>query len=57
MEVNIYVKDQLYKTVSVPHEHYDVSQLIKMVHTDRDAGLIPHYVEGEKLPIRFESVR
>lgn len=58
MQVNIYVKDQLYKTVDVPHpEKYNVSDMIKIVHADRDAGLIPGHNEGDKLPIRLEAVK
>lgn len=58
MQVEVYIKDQLYKTLEVDHpEKYDVSELIKQIHTDRDAGLIPNWSPGERLPIKFVPKR
>jgi len=58
MQVAVYIKENFYKNIEVEHpEKYNVSDIIKQVHIDRDAGLIPDWNPGERLPVKIVPVK
>lgn len=58
MQVAVYIKEEFYKHIEVEHpEQYNVSEIIKEVHKDRDAGIIPNWQPGERLPVKIVPVK
>ena len=56
MQIAVYVNDNLYKTIEVGAESYSVPQMIKLVHKDIEAGLIPGLTLENKVTIHITPV-
>jgi hypothetical protein len=57
MLLAIYVKDQFYKSIDVPTEKYNLSEMLKLVHKDLALGLIPNVSPEDKIKIHFSPVK
>jgi len=56
MQVNIFINDKLYKTVTVEGDTYNPSQFWPQIQADKDAGLLAVYNIDRKLSVRYEKV-
>jgi hypothetical protein len=57
MQVNIFINDKLYKTVTVPGETYSPNEFYPQIQADKEAGLLATYNVTERLSIRYEKVQ
>ena len=57
MQVNIFINNKLYKTVSVPGETYNPSEFWAQIHADKESGLLSTFNVDERLSIRYEKVQ
>ena len=57
MQVNIFINDKLYKTVTVPGETYNPSEFWAQIQADKEAGLLSTYNVTERLSIRYEKAQ
>ena len=57
MQVNIFINDKLYKTVTVPGETYSPNEFYPQIQADKEAGLLSTYNVTERLSIRYEKVQ
>jgi len=56
MQVNIYIQDQLYKTVDVAGDSYNLGEIMSLVEIDKSQGLLSRFDESKGLGIRVEPV-
>ena len=57
MQVNIFINNKLYKTVSVPGEIYNPSDFWPQIQADKESGLLSTFNVDERLSIRYEKVQ
>jgi hypothetical protein len=55
MQVNIFINDKLYKTVTVEGNTYNPNQFWSQIQADKEAGLLAVYNVDTKLSVRYEK--
>jgi hypothetical protein len=56
MQVNIYIQDQLYKTVDIDGDSYNLGEMMSLVEVDKNQGLLERFDQSKSLAIRVEPV-
>lgn len=56
MQIQIYINDKLYKTVTVASDSYQPSAFYKQISIDKEAGLLNSFNIAEKMKIEFRKV-
>jgi hypothetical protein len=56
MQLNVFINNKLYKTVTVPGNSYDPSFIWPEIEADRDSGLLTTFDLNKGLAIRYEKV-
>jgi hypothetical protein len=56
MQVNIYIQNQLYKTVDIDGDSYNLGEIMSLVEVDKQQGLLARFDQTKGLAIRVEPV-
>ena len=56
MQVNIYIQDQLYKTVDVAGDSYNLGEIFAIIDVDKSQGLLESFDQTRSLDVKLVPV-
>ena len=56
MKVKIYIQDQIYKTVDVAGDSYNLGDILSLIEIDKKQGLLERFDQTKSLAVRVEPV-